>query len=515
MRRWRITIGVTLMCLILAGATACAGGDDGETTQQLAKVVRGDLTVSGSGSGKMESSRETRLTFGSGGTVDKIYVEEGERVTAEQTLAKLDTTLLEQAVKTAEQTVKTAEQSVKTAEQSVTAAELTVEATEQSVKAAELMEESAGLAVRAAEIDLELANNSYYQLTTPYPYVTFSFVLPDSLVALREAKQKIKNAQAEIEKASKGEAYTLSEISNFLNQAQEDLKEAEDKLAFGLGEGTQPSNISYWTLRATQLAADKAQIALDKAKNDQNNAKNNVDIAKNNLANTRNNLDVARTNLENTKNNLAMAKNELDRVNEELEKATIIAPFDGVIASVGAKEGDMVPSPTMAPKTIIHLVDTSTMALIVELDEIDIPGVRLGQEAIIDIDALPDTEFEGEVTSIYPVPLTVGGVVLYNAKISLDVPEDSGIKIGMSASADIISDKKSDVLLVPSRAVTEDSQGNPIVKVAVNGQTQEKAVVVGISDGLQTEIISGLAEGETVIIEIRTKSQEAGGMFGF
>jgi len=515
MKRWGTIISVLLLCLVLAGATACGGGDAGETTQQLAKVVRGDLTVSVSGSGTIETSRQVRLAFGSAGTVDRIYVEEGEPATKGQILAKLDTTLLEQAVRTAEQAVTTARQAVKTAEQSVTAAELTVAATEQSVTAAELMEETASLAVRAAEIDLELANNSYQQLITPYPYLTFSFALPDSLAAVRVAQQQIKDARAELEKASKGEPYTISEVANFLKQAQENLTEAENKLAYGLGEGTQPSSISYWTLRATQLAADKAQIGLDKAQNDLANAGNNVAIARNNLANTRNNLDIARTNLESTKNNQAMTENELDRVSDELEKATILATFDGVVASIGAKEGDTIASPTMSPKTIIHLVDASAMELMVELDEIDIPEVKLGQEAVISIDALPDTEFQGKVTSIYPLPTTVGGVVLYNAKISLDVPGDSGIKVGMSASADIIIDKQSDALLVPVRAVTQDSQGNPVVKVTVNGQTQEKAVVVGISDGLQTEIVSGLAEGETVVIELRSKPEPAGGMFGF
>ncbi len=516
MKRRVIITGILVLSLTLA-ATAChppGGTDQGKTELQQVKVERADFTVSVTGSGSLEASRQARLTFGSGGTVDKIYVAEGDRVTKGQVLASLDTTSLEQAVRTAEQAVAAAKQAVKTSEQSVRAAELTVAAREQSVKAAKLAVATGELAVTAAEIDLEMARNNYYQLTAPYPFTTFQFALPDSLEAVRIARQKIKEAQEELRKASKGEPYSLSEVTNRLNAAQDSLSAAENKLAFGLGEGKQPTHIAYWTLRAAQLQVDKAQVALNKAQNDLENLKNNVAVAENNLENAKNNLEIAKTNLENNKINLARAENELAIAKDQLEEATITAPFAGVVARVGAKEGDMVPSPTMAPQTIIHLVDPSTMELVVELDEIDIPQVRLNQKARITLDALPDTEFDGKVTAIYPVPTEVGGVVLYKVKISLDVPPNSGIRVGMSASADIIIDERSDALLVPSRAIETDEQGNTWVKVILNGQIQERPVVTGISDGIMTEIVQGLTEGETVAIEAKSRSPE-GGMFGF
>jgi HlyD family secretion protein len=152
------------------------------------------------------------------------------------------------------------------------------------------------------------------------------------------------------------------------------------------------------------------------------------------------------------------------------------------------------------------------MELIVEVDEIDIPGVKLGQEAIIELDPLPDVPFVGFVTVIYPMPTEVGGVVLYNVKIELDVPEDSEVKVGMSASADIVLAKRSNVLLVPDRAIDEDNEGRTIVKVMVNEQVEERPVVIGLSDGFDTEIISGLSEGEKILIE-RAKTKETTGLF--
>ncbi|MFC2007064.1 efflux RND transporter periplasmic adaptor subunit [Chloroflexota bacterium] len=506
----KITTIALLLSLVLTGATACGGGDTGEANLQQATVVRGDLAVTVTGDGRVEASRQVRLTFGSAGTVDEIHVTEGDRVTGGQTLAKLDTTFLEQAVTTSDQAVTTAEQAVTTAEQSVTTAELTVEANRQSVKAAELTVTTADIAVKIAEIDLELAQNSYQQLITPYPYFTYSFNVPDILAEVRDAQEQITNAQAELRKASAEEPYLIGEVTNPLNQAQDKLTEAEKKLVYGLGEGTMPTGLSYWTLRASQLAVDKAQMALDKAGNDLANARNNVDTAVNNLDKTINNLEIAGNNLDNTKNNLEISRNNLDKANDSLEKATIVAPFDGVVASVNAEEEETV----SGVETIVYLIDPSTMELVVELDEIDLPGIKVGQESVIIVDALHDMEFKGTVSSIYPVPITLGGIVLYNIKINLDVPADSEVKVGMSASADIILNKQDNALLVPVRAVTGDSQGNPIVKVLVNDQVEERPVVVGISDSLQTEIVSGLTEGDLILIEIRSKSQEAGG-FGF
>jgi multidrug efflux pump subunit AcrA (membrane-fusion protein) len=96
--------------------------------------------------------------------------------------------------------------------------------------------------------------------------------------------------------------------------------------------------------------------------------------------------------------------------------------------------------------------------------------------------------------------------VLYDVKINLDVPRDAGVKVGMSASADVIAEKHASVLLVPNRAVTQNSQGQTIVKVRSGEQVMERQVVAGITDDVSTEIVSGVTEGETVVIESRPKA---------
>jgi HlyD family secretion protein len=194
-----------------------------------------------------------------------------------------------------------------------------------------------------------------------------------------------------------------------------------------------------------------------------------------------------------------VAKQAVAEAQSQLEIETITAPFNGVVTSVNVEEGDIIPTSSMSQVKIVNLIDLNSLELEIKVDEIDIPGVVLEQRAIISLDALPELELEGKVTYISPLPTVEAGVTEYNVKIGFDVPEGSGIRVGMSAAADIIIDERSDVLLVPNRAIKQDSQGNPVVWVMVGEQTEPRSVVIGISDGLQTEIVQGLNEGETVV----------------
>jgi len=439
-KRIKLALALILPCLALVSLTAC-GKQTVESQVPTVKVSRGDIVLSITANGNLFSPKHRKLTFVTSGKVAEVSVDEGDRVTEGQVLASLDTTSLEQAVKTLKLTVQTRE-----------------------------------VAVKSAEIDLELATNSYQQLITPYPYLTFRFALPESLDAVRVAQQRIKEAQEEFQKGLVGEQYSMAEIKDQLREAQEYLAEAETKLAWGLGAGIRPTGLDYWTLRATQIQVEKAQLALDTAQNA-----------------------------------LDTAKNELNQAKDELEKTIILAPFDGIIAKVNVKPRDVLSTMNYATTVAIEVIDPSRMELTADVDEIDIPDVKLGQKVVIEVDALPDEQFEGEVASICPLSMEEAGIITYEVKISFDVPEGSKLKAGMSATTDIILVERSNVLLVPQHAIKQDSQGNPMVEVKVNGQTQDRAVVIGISDGYQTEIVEGLDEGEAVVIRTSTESNSSPG----
>jgi len=465
MRKWRI-MAAFLLCLILAGVTACnAFGDGEETTQQVVEVARGDLTVIVSGSGNIETSRDARLSFGSGGRIDRIYVEKGDEVSQGQVLAELDTDALELA-KTQ------AEVALTQAELALTQAQLNQQTAEYNLKNTRDTKDTLELALLNAQINLRNAEHHLDETRDIYTW------------------PEIEVAQDDVDdwKAFLDYLMLMGAEQESLDYAQARLDAAESTLdAMRKSYDTEEVAIAKLQVEAAVMAEAQAQKNLDELIED--------------ITIMELQLETAKASVEQAQESVALARESLDQAQKQLDEATIIAPIDGVVASLSAEEGDIIPSPTMSPQPVIYLIDPTGLELVVEIDEIDVPEVKLGQEVIIELDALPDTEFEGVVTIIYPLATEVGGVVLYDVKIELDVPEDSGIKVGMSASADIILANQINVLLVPDRAIIEDSEGRTIVNVMVNEQIEERTVEIGISDGFDTEIISGLREGEIVLIE--------------
>jgi len=229
-------------------------------------------------------------------------------------------------------------------------------------------------------------------------------------------------------------------------------------------------------------------------------------------------FEAAELNVESAELSVGAAESQLDAAEQavaeaqkQLDEATITAPFAGVVSDIYVDEDDTVSTAT----TIVYLIDLTTMELTVEVDEIDIPLVEMGQRATIEVDALPGLIIEGKVTSIRHLPTVESGVVLYDVEIDFTVPQDSGLKVGMSAEAEIILDGRSDVLLIPDWVIGQDSQGNDVVWVLSGEQIEQRSIVTGISDDFYTEVVSGLKEGEMVVVGKQEQSEEEESGQGF
>ncbi|MEE9198958.1 MAG: efflux RND transporter periplasmic adaptor subunit [Dehalococcoidia bacterium] len=188
----------------------------------------------------------------------------------------------------------------------------------------------------------------------------------------------------------------------------------------------------------------------------------------------------------------------LAEAREKLEKAAITAPFDGLVASVSSKMGDKV----MAGAVVIRLIDPGEFEVEATVDELDVYQVRPGQAVHISLDAIPGDTLSGTVTAMSPVAQRETGVISYQVIISLQPSTDIALKDGLTASTEIVIDSLRDVLLVPSRAVSR-SGDDRVVQVVVSGKLQERVVETGTSSEGQTEILSGLSEGEKVLVEER------------
>jgi HlyD family secretion protein len=310
-------------------------------------------------------------------------------------------------------------------------------------------------------------------------------------LAVTQAEVALMQAKYNLDKAEN--PYTDDEIDD-AEQAVEDAEDwldlTDDMLRYALQHGSE-QEVLQWQMEDLK-------------------AENQLELAEDTLDKMLNERDEDQ--IEILKKQVVAAEQALAEAQDALEAETLVAPFTGVVASVSVEEGDIIPAPGVSQVTIVRLIDTSSMELVVELDEVDIPGVDPGQRALISVDALPDTPLEGRVVSISPLPKVEAGVVSYLVKIGFDVPEGSGLRGGMSATVDIVLSDRSNVLLVPDRAIKYDSEGSPVVQVMVTREPEgvkeieERPVVIGLSDGFQTEIISGLGEGEVVVIEASAAS---------
>lgn len=485
MRSWKALVFL-LLGVVLAGATACNpfGGGEETITRQLVEVTRGNLTVTINGDGTIGSYRNMKLSFGTGGKINRLYFKEGAKVSEGAILAKIDTSALELA-HTQAQVAATQ------AQLSLTQAQLASQTAEYELERTLDKKDFLDLALLREQIGLSTAKYALDKAKDVYRWPEVETVQADVDKArsyLEYALQKLSEATT----ATAIETWTLAVVRT---QASLDIAEAKLK---ALIAGYDKEEVAI-----KKMQVDAAQMAVTQAQKNVNDLTKEITIKQQQAAATQEAVAQAKQSLEFARQSLAQAQKNLD-------EAVITAPFDGIIASITVEEGDTVFSTT----NIIHLVDPTSLELTIELDEIDIPQAKPNQEAIVRLDALPDVKFNGKVTTIYPLPNTVGGVVLYKVKIKLDVPPDSAVKVGMSASADIIIDKRENVLLVPSRAI-EERQGKPYVKTIVGNQVIDREVATGISDGTETEIVSGLNEGEKVVIETRVKPKSTGGgLFG-
>ena len=460
MKKWRI-IPVLLLCLVLAGSASCNpfGGEE-KASENLVEVVRGDLTVTVSGSGSIEVSKDVELAFGSGGKIEKIYVKEGDEVSEGDVLARLDTDALKLALTEARVAYYKAQVAVIEAEASVTRAQVAVTQAEINLK--------------NAEIDLEQTQETY--------------TLSDIKAAQSDLDVKKRSLEDALLTLSRYEPGTpgYEGYQKIVAQAQASVNTAEDTLDAML------SGFSTKEVAVKEMEVKYAQQSLELAKQS---------------------LELARQSPELSRQSAELAKQSLEQAQKQLDEATITAQFDGIVARIYADEGDVIPPPSLTSTPIIKLIDPSNLELNVEVDEIDVPNVKKGQRVIINVDALPSTPIEGKVDFIFPTANEESGLVTYKVKIDFAIPEGSGLRAGMSATADIVINERSDVLLVPDRAIEQDSEGNSIVEVMLNQQIEKRTVVTGISDSFQTEILSGLKEGEMVIEKRIKPKSSAPGLF--
>ncbi|HTW23845.1 MAG TPA: efflux RND transporter periplasmic adaptor subunit [Candidatus Baltobacteraceae bacterium] len=242
------------------------------------------------------------------------------------------------------------------------------------------------------------------------------------------------------------------------------------------------------------------------ALNAMQDAEKNYQLALNRQVSAQRNVLVSKAGVAQADAEIAQSKAALANASENLQYATIVSPIDGEVLSRDVEVGDAVSSILVLGSQatlVMTLGDTSEVYVKGQVDESDIGKVYLGQPARIVVESFKDRAFQGRVTKIAPLGEEKDNVTTFEVRVSI-VNATGELRANMSANAEIILEEKKNVLLVPEGAVIFDKDKSSLVEVPdPKADTGRRRVPVklGISNGVKAEVVSGLSQGEKVVLQ--------------
>jgi len=457
MKRRTYSILAIVVSLALVGCQAQAQAKP--TTPQTATVQRGNLTATLAAAGTVAARSQVVLTFQASGQVKEIDVKVGDKVKAGQALAKLDTTDLEMAVSKAQIALDSSQVAL------------------QKTKAGPTQSQ-----VESAKASLASAQAAYQDALNKYG-------LSDAQLAV--ARAQVDKAAATVQRAQ--DAYNW-EANNWLDpnpsQSSQATALSDAQTAYTLtvaAYNQQAATINNSAVKSAASQVAQAQSALDQ------------------LLATPAPEDIAAAEAQVKQNEASLQQAQL-----ALAQATVVAPFDGTVGDIYAQVGQWATTSTQA----MVVVDLSQINLTITLAETDVPKVQVGQQTQITLDALQGQVFTGTVKEIDLVGTVTSGVVNYSATVAVQDPTDT-MRPGMNATVNVILQQRENVLLVPNRAVQTVSSRFRTATVLYEGQLIVEPVTLGLSGDTNSEVVSGLQEGDIVLIgQTTTTANRAPGIGG-
>ncbi|MCD6555177.1 MAG: efflux RND transporter periplasmic adaptor subunit [Anaerolineae bacterium] len=492
MSRRSIVIIVVLVILAILAVLAYryyyhSSSPTDEAEWEVVSVKRGDLETNVSATGSIAAKSEVSLSFKTAGRVAEVLVTEGERVTRGQVLARLDTQDLDLQVAQAQASLDSSLAQLKQVQagpskEDIAAAEANLASAQANLE--KVQEGPSDAEIAAAEASLAAAQDAYQRLLTS-----------PSEEDLRRAELMVEQARinlwmAQIERDSMGgidvaEA-KVGSMEVALELAKLDLQQVKD--------GPTAAEIKNAAAQVEQARDYLEKLRASPTARDIAAAQAQVAAAQAELARLKNSPTDEELAIAQARVNQARAA--LDQAQAALDGATLIAPFDGVVAVVGADADEFV----MANMPMIVLADTSSYHIMASIDEADIGSVTEGQEVVLTLDAFPDAELKGVVSVIPSVSTMDGGVVSYDVRIEIQ-PTDLELRAGMTANATIVTARREGVLLVPNQAIAiNEETGQKYVEKVTDRGIIPVEIKTGLTNELVSEVTQGLEEGDQVVV---------------
>ncbi len=452
-----LLLGAILVAALAAGAFTLRPWEAAqqETDTRSAVAQRGTLLVVVSASGSVEPKTSVSLSFEVPGRVEEVAVEVGDRVAPGDKLARVDDRQLELQVRQAQE--------------SLALAEAQLAQLEAGPRPAEIAAAEANLRVAQAQLAAAEANR-------------------DQLVS-GVSRAQIAGAEAQVASA---------------RLQQKPIQDAHDRIVHGDSSDEAKEQARY-DLYVANKALEAAQVQLDELlagadRNDVLASEANVSAGEAQVDAAQAQLDLIRSGasqeqIADAEAQVAQAQSALELAELAIESATLRAAFDAIVAEVGVRVGDLA-SPGV-PRIV--LLDTSSLHVIVSVDEIDVGKLVEGQGADVMLDALPGVVVNGTVDHIAPVATFEGGVVYYDVFIGL-ATTDEPVRVDMSANATIVVEELVDVLQVPTWIVRVDRRtGQTYVDRQTGDGTERVDVDLGIRHEGVAEVLNGLSEGDVLV----------------
>ena len=548
MKRKLILTTILILSLIPIVLTGCDGEAEDTVEKSVATILRGELVTGVTADGNLVMPHEVKLRFGTPGTVKEIMVDEGDMVKAGTLLAKLDDTAQRIAIESAQYDLQLAlselaetvpgccqmlgyprrypnnsallsfQQAQEELEQAwklllqgkykETVSKLRIamydmEACQKLLKTP--IVDAENYPDIATEVSYAEADPELWEYLNTYPAVDKAVNL------IQQDLERLTDIQKLIEQASYSEAIAaLDKVIQQTETSNRAISSVQGQIVrFGVAYPDAATSLDF--LKTAQDSLQELQEIMARDDYDPVRFAEILRMVQHDLQFSHDILQSQEMVMEHgltlkamQQYNLNVHKAELALQNykEELLKTEILAPFDGTVVAIGVKVNDQLSAYDYSSITAIHLVDTRTIELDGLVDEIDIFKVNMGQKATIIVDALPQEELSGTVIFISPFGTEATGVVNYAVKIELD-PTEADLRGGLTATADIITEKRENVLLIPNGAI-KGSRGDYWTEVVIDEATMEterRDITIGVQNALYAEVLTGINEGEKVIVE--------------
>ncbi len=464
---------------------------------QTVAAERGSLISTIGATGVVRSNQTATLNWQTSGTVDQVFVREGEQVIAGQVIANLEQTSLPQSVILAQADLVTAEQDLENLLNSELQQAIALQAVDEAQKALDdinnpdLQQALALQAIADAQKAVNLANTAYLNVKGSA-----------SQTDIDAAEAQAEIARAELESAQDRYAPYADKPETNLTRANllSQVAQAQQKYDMavrnynGLIASASDTDIA---IAEANLATAKAQL-LDAERQYERikDGPNAADVA---LLEAR--LKDAQREWERIKDgpdpkDIAVAQARVDAAKATLNQKQITAPFNGVVTLVECKYGDQVSPGTPA----FRIDDLSHLLVDLDVSEIDVNRTSMGQSVNMTFDAIQGREYTGKIREVSLVGTQTEGIVNFGVTIEL-TDADEQVRPGMTSVVNIVVGELDDVLLVANRAVRVVNNARVVYILLDNGQLEQVEITLGASSDVYSEVAAGDIEvGDLIVL---------------